>query len=158
MPFHALMNREFRRVGAVLAAAALLIPSAALAKGKPAEKPVKPAHGKSKPASYVFKGLWHADGTVTVTGGNSRVRKGGFIGQVVAFDVATAKLRAADADADGSVTTADIAEGDKVVVKARLPRKEPGSGPFAAHKVVDQTSAAVEEADEVEDAPAPVEG
>ena len=155
------MNIELRRVAALLGAAALILPSAALAKGKPEDKPVKHAHGKSKPANYVFKGVWHADGTVTVTGGNSRVRKGGFIGQVVAFDVAAAKLRVADSNADAAVTAADLLEGDKVVVKARLPRKEPGTGPFAAHKVVDQTQPVVEVADEVEaveaveEAPAP---
>src|SRR5215213_6069181 len=68
------MNRELTRVVAALGAAALLLPSAAVAKGKPDGKP---AHGKSKPANYVFKGVWHADGTVTVSGGNARVRKGG---------------------------------------------------------------------------------
>ncbi len=31
-------------------------------------------------------------------------------------------------------------------MKARLPRTEPGTGPFAAHKLVDQTHPAVEEA------------
>ena len=145
------------RLAAALGAAVLLLPSAALANGKPEGKPVKKAHGKSKPATYVFKGVWHADGTVTVTGGNARVRKGGFVGQVVAFDLAAAKLRAADANADGSVTVADLAEGDKVVVKARLPRSEPGTGPFAATKLVDQTHPAVEEteAPEVPEVPAP---
>src|SRR5687767_3526847 len=157
------MNRELSRVVAALGAAALLLPSAALATGKPEDKPVKPAHGKSKPANYVFKGVWHADGTVTVTGGNARVRKGGFVGKVVGFDVTAAKVRAADADADGAVTAADLVEGDKVVVKARLPRKEPGTGPFSARKVVDQTHPAVEETEkveeveQVEEAPAPVE-
>src|SRR5215210_2449268 len=129
------------RLAGSVVVAALIVPPAVTAKSDPAHvgkgKAHVKAHGKGKPASYVFKGLWHADGTVTVTGGNSRVRKGGFIGQVVAFDVAAAKLRTAAADADGSITAADIAEGDSVVVKARLPRKEPGSGPFAAHKVVD---------------------
>ena len=38
-----------------------------------------------------------------------------WVGQVVAFDLAAAKLRAADTNADGSVTTADLVEGDKVV-------------------------------------------
>ena len=96
------MNRELRRVAALLGAAALILPSAALAKGKPEGKPVKPAHGKSKPANYVFKGVWHADGSVTVTGGNARVRKGGFVGQVVSFDVAAAKLRAADTNSSNA--------------------------------------------------------
>ena len=145
------------RLAAALGAAVLLLPSAAIAKGKPEGKPVKKAHGKSKPATYVFKGVWHADGTVTVDHGNARVRKGGFVGQVVAFDLAAAKLRAADANADGSVTVADLAEGDEVVVKARLPRSEPGTGPFAATKLVDQTHPAVEEteAPEVPEVPAP---
>ncbi len=82
-----------------IALTALLIPSAAIAKDKPA----KPAHGKSKPANFVFKGAWHADGTVTVSGGNARVRKHGFVGQVVGFDLTTAKLRATDTNADGLV-------------------------------------------------------
>ena len=73
------MNRNPRRAAVLLGTAALLLPSAAIAKDKPA-KPDKPAHGKSKPANYVFKGVWHADGTVTVSGGNARVRKGGFVG------------------------------------------------------------------------------
>ena len=145
------------RLAAALGAAVLLLPSAALAKGQPEGKPVKKAHGNTKPATYVYKGVWHADGTVTVDHGNARVRKGGFVGQVVAFDLATAKLRVADVNADGSVTVADLAEGDKVVVKARLPRSEPGTGPFAATKLVDQTHPAVEEteAPEVPEAPAP---
>ena len=133
------------RLAAALGAAALLIPSAAIAKDKPV-KPAKP--GKSKPASYVFKGVWHAGGTVTVGGGNARVRKGGFVGDDVQFDLTAAKLRAADTNADGAVTVDDLVEGDKVVVKARLPRTEPGAGPFAARMLVDQTHPAVEEAQE----------
>ena len=144
------MKQNARRAAAVLGAAALLIPSAAIAK----DKPVKPAHGKSKPANFVFKGVWHADGTVTVSGGNARVRKNGFVGQVVGFDLTAAKLRCADTNADGLVSAADLVEGDKVVVKARLPRTEPGTGPFAAGKLVDQTHPAVEETEAVEEAPA----
>jgi|SRR5215216_3951324 hypothetical protein len=132
------MTSHTRRAVALLGGAALLLPSAAFAK----DKPVKPAHGKSKPANYVFKGVWHADGTVTVSGGNARVRKAGLVGHVVAFDLAAAKLRAADTNGDGSVTAADLVD-DKVVVKARLPRTEPGDGPYAASKVVDQTHPAV---------------
>jgi hypothetical protein len=134
------MNRELTRVVAALGAAALLIPSAALAKGKPETKPAKSAHGKSKSARYVFKGVWHTDGTVTVSGGNARVRKGGFVGEVVAFDLASAKLKVADTNADAAVSAADLAEGDKVVVKARLPRKDPGDPPsIKARQLVDQT-------------------
>ena len=135
------------RLAAALGAAVLLLPATALAKGKPEGKPVKHAHGKNKPASYVFKGIWHADGTVTVSGGNARVRNGGMVGKTLAFDLAEAKLRVADTNADGGVTVADLAEGDKVVVKARLPRTEPGEGPFAARKLVDQSHPAVEESE-----------
>jgi hypothetical protein len=141
------------RLAAALGAAALLVPSAALAKGKPADKPDKPAHGKSKLATYVFKGVWHVGGTVTVEGGNARVRKSGMVRQTVAFDLAAAKLRVGDTVPDGLVTVDDLLEGDKVVVKARLPRSEPGAGPYAATRLVDQTHPAVEEADETPAAP-----
>jgi hypothetical protein len=152
------MNRELTRVVAALGAAALLFPSAALAKGKPETKPAKSAHGKSKSARYVFKGVWHTDGTVTVSGGNARVRKGGYVGEVVTFDLASAKLKVADTNADAAVSAADLVEGDKVVVKAWLPRTEPGAGPFAASRVVDQTNPVVAE-DETEpvEAAVPVE-
>ena len=132
------------------ALAALLISVRRDRQGQARGQARQAAHGKSKPANYVFKGVWHADGTVTVTGGNARVRKNGLVGQVVAFDLAAAKLRAADTNADGAVDADDLVEGDKVVVKARLPRTEPGTGPFAARKLVDQTHPAVEEAESAE--------
>jgi hypothetical protein len=137
------MNRH-AQIATVLGAVALLVPATALAKGKPEhagkhEKKEKGEHGKGKPANYVFKGVWHADGTVTVKGGNARVRKHDLVGTDVAFDVTDAKLTVADNDGDGSVTVADLLEGDKVVVKARLPRTDPGDGPYAARRVVDQT-------------------
>jgi hypothetical protein len=133
------------RIVAALGAAALLLPSAALAKSKAHDAPVKPAptvsqQAPSKPAtvSWVFKGTWHIDGTVTVNHGNSRVRKGGYVGQIVAFDLTSAKLRVADTNGDGVITVADLLEGDKVVIKAKLPR-DPGPQPFLARMVVDQT-------------------
>src|SRR5215212_1213791 len=131
------MSRTARRTAAVIGAAALLLPSAALAKPKPA-KPVKTAN-------YIVKGVWNADGTVTVAGGNARVRKGGLVGATLAFTLDAAKLRVADTNADGAVNAADVVAGDKVVIQARLPRSEPGEGPFAARKLVDQTHPAVEE-------------
>jgi hypothetical protein len=151
---------RYTRLAVALGAAALLVPSAALAKGKPehAGKKEKAAkeHGKGrgKPANYVFKGVWHADGTVTVKGGNARVRKNDLVGTDVAFDVTGAKLTVADSDGDGSVTVADLMEGDKVVVKARLPRTDPGAGPYAARRVVDQTHPASSDDDGSDDAAA----
>ena len=102
------------------------------------------------------------DGTVTVSGGNAKVRKGGYLQQVVAFDVTTAKLRVADTNADAAVTVTDLVEGDKVVIQAKLPRTAPAAdaaadAPIVARKVVDQTHPVVETEDPapVVEAPAP---
>ena len=145
------MSRTTRHVAAAIGAAALLLPSAALAEPKP-DKPVKPAKPakpvKVKTANYIVKGVWNADGTVTVTGGNARVRKGGLIGTTLTFTLDGAKLRVADTNADGTLDAADVVAGDKVVIQARLPRTEPGEGPFAARKLVDRTRPPVDDEDE----------
>ena len=128
------MSPLTRRLTALVGAAALVVPSAAAAHGGHGKPEKHHATGKSKPskpakpakrAAYVFKGVWHADGSVTVTGGNARVRQGHFVGEVVTFDLAGAKLRAADTNGSGAVDATDLVEGDKVVVQARLPRTEP---------------------------------
>ena len=105
------------------------------------------SHGKAKGKSkvhnvtYVFKGTWNAAaGTVTVKRGNAHVRKAGLVGTDVQFDLTGAKLVAADSNADGSITADDLKDGDKVVVKARLPKKDPGTQPFKAKMLVDQTN------------------
>lgn len=100
------------------------------------------APGKTKVhnVTYVFKGTWNAaGGTVTVKHGNNHVRKAGLIGQTVTFDLTNARVVVADTNKDGSKTAADISDGDKVVVKARLPRKDPGTQPFKAKMLVDQS-------------------
>jgi hypothetical protein len=100
------------------------------------------AFGKHKvhKVMWVFKGTWTAaDGTVKVTSGNSRVRKGGFVGKNVEFDLTKARIVVADTNTDGSRTIADVSDGDKVLVQARLPRKDPGDAPFTAQKLVDQS-------------------
>ena len=144
------MNRTTIRLAAALGAAALLLPSAALAGHGKHEKHAKKEHAKKKQSNWVFKGVWHADGTVTVSGGNARVRKNDLVGATLAFDLTGAKLRAADTFADGTVTVADLVEGDKVVVKARLPRTDIGEGPYAAEKLVDQTHPADDASDDAE--------
>src|SRR5829696_5570109 len=133
------MTKNTRRVAALIGAGILLVP--AVAGAKPGPKPEKPV----KLATYVFKGVWNGDGTVTVSGGNAKVRKGGLVGQTLAFDVTTAKLIAADPAGDG-VTVEDLLATDKVVVQAKLPRTGPVEGEaIVARKVVDQTHPAVEE-------------
>jgi hypothetical protein len=141
-----------RRI-AVLLGIGIVFAAPVVAGAKPGPKKEKPAK-PVKVSTYVFKGVWHADGTVTVSGGNAKVRKGGFVGETVAFDVSAAKLRVADTDADGALTAADLTEGDKVVVQAKLPRTDPGEAPFAARKVVDQTHPASSD-DAETPAPAP---
>ena len=147
------MSTPPRRLAAVLGIG-IVFAAPVVAGAKPGPKKEKPAK-PVKVSTYVFKGLWHADGTVTVSGGNAKVRKGGFVGETVAFDVSAAKLRVADTDADGALTAADLAEGDKVVVQAKLPRNDPGEAPFAARKVVDQTHPASSDDDAEAPAPAP---
>jgi len=99
------------------------------------------AQGKTKihRVSYVFKGTWNADGTVSVKHGNAHVRRAHLVGTDVQFDLSGAKFVVADTDGDGAHTSADLTPGDRVVVKARLPRKDPGSQPFTAKMLIDQT-------------------
>ncbi len=101
------------------------------------------AQGKTKVhrVTYVFKGTWNsADATVTVKHGNARVRRAKLVGTDVQFDLTNAKFVVRDTNGDGKRDSADLADGDHVVVKARLPRKDPGDQPFTAKMLVDQTS------------------
>ena len=169
-----------RWMAVVLGAAVLAVPGTALAKkggehgkkDKASEKSHKHGskHEKKAPKgkSYVFKGVYKGDGVVTVAKGNSRVRKGGYVGQDVTFDLSEAKLVVADTDGVPGITAADVQVGDKVLVQARLPRgtkapvaeeapvaedsvEEPveeESDAIKARKLVDQTHPPVKDADE----------
>jgi hypothetical protein len=146
------MNK--RIIVAALAAAAFAVPTVALAdsgKGNGHEKQTAKAHGKAKQPKkvmFVFRGKFSAPGTVDVTSGNSHVRKGGFVGQVVTFDFAAAKVVAADANGDQKVDVSDVKDGDVVLVQARVARRtkyaEDGVA-LAARKLVDKTNRPVEE-------------
>jgi hypothetical protein len=177
-----------RRMAVVLGAAVLAVPGTALAKGdhgkhksKSHEKSHKHGakHEKKAPKgkTYIFKGVYKGAGVVTVAKGNSRVRKGGYVGQDVTFDLSQAKLVVADTDGVPGITVADVQVGDEVLVQARLPRgskapvveapaatestEEPAAdeAPAAikARKLVDKTRPPVEDddADEQEPAEAP---
>jgi len=143
-----LMEKQ-RYLVTVLGVAALALPAAAVA-GKPdgvgkPDKPEKP--GKVHNVNYVFKGAFSGDGsTVAVDHGNNHVRKAGLDDTAVLFDFAAAKVVVGDTNADGTQDLADVATGDRVVVKARLPKGDPGAQPFAAKQLVDQTNAPAEEA------------
>ena len=99
-------------------------------------------HGKAgghAVVMYVFKGVYDGSGSVDVDHGNAHVRKANLVGTTVSFDLTNATFVAADANGDGSRNSDDVASGDRVVVKARLPRTDPGDQPFAAKQLVDQT-------------------
>ena len=120
-----------------LAIGALAIPAAAVAKPGHGHGH---GHGGNPTVSYVFKGAYGGDGVVAVDHGNGHVKKAGLVGEDVQFDLADAKLRGVpDTNGDEYVTPEDIVTGDRVIVKARLPKRDPGDQPFAAKQLVDQT-------------------
>jgi hypothetical protein len=139
-----LMNR--RLVLVALAATALAVPTAAAAKpggGKGHEK-VK----KAKTVTFVFKGTFTAPGTVEVLSGNAHVRKGGFVGEVVTFDLANAKVVAADTNADQRLDVTDVKDGDRVLVQARIARGSKYAADaesVVARKLVDKTNPPVDD-------------
>jgi hypothetical protein len=104
---------------------------------------------------YVFKGAFTAPGTVEVRSGNARVKKRGFVGQTVTFDFASARIVAADTNADQKVDVTDVKDGDLMLVQARLAKcteyAAPAEGlaavPVAARKLIDKTNAPVEDVD-----------
>jgi hypothetical protein len=99
-------------------------------------------HFRHQRAAYVFRGTWSAaDGSVTVTDGNQKVKRAGLVGQSVKLDLTDAKFFVADTDADGSKTAADMKDGDDVIVFAKLPKNAPAGTPYKAKLVFDKTNA-----------------
>ena len=150
-----------RIIAAALGAAALVLPAAASGHGKGLEK--KPGteivDGKHKPkkakkVTFVFKGTFTAPGTVAVASGNAHVRKGGYVGQSISFDLATARIVGTDTNADQKVDLSDVAAGDKVLVQARVTKgtkyAAPAEGETAAaivaRKLIDKTASAAPDA------------
>lgn len=141
------MSRMRRTLIVALGVAALAVPTGALAHPGQGESHGKgqtqgKGHSKTHNVAYVFKGTYAGNSMVTVTKGNSRVRKGGYIGQTVAFDLTGARIVVADTNADNASDLNDVATGDKVLVKAMLPKSDPGAQPFAAKRLIDQTHSA----------------
>jgi hypothetical protein len=132
---------------AVAGVAALALPAAAAAKAHPDHADHADrghGHGKSHHVAraphsvqYVFRGTW-SGGAVQVTGGNNHVRRAGLVGQPVAFDLTDARIVVRDVNGDGTRDAADLQDGDRVLVQARLPKQDPGDGPYAARKLVDK--------------------
>lgn len=144
---------------ALAATAALALPAAALA--KPHHEHVAKTHhhvakthdkGAGHDVQYVFRGTW-SGGSLQVTGGNAHVRHAGLVGQTVAFDLTAARFVVTDANGDGTRDASDVQDGDRVLVQARLPRRDLGSAPFAARKLVDQTERRAQQDGSGDDAP-----
>ena len=147
------MNVKTRNIGTITAAAIAALalaasPAAAVpgTGGKPdkPENPAKPDKPGKKPkgVAFVFKGAYSGDSTVAVEKGNKHARE--FEGQSVVFDLSAAKISVGDTSGDGVADLADVAAGDSVVVKAKLPRGETPAQPIAAKQLVDQTNPAPE--------------
>jgi hypothetical protein len=121
---------------AALGVAALAVPAAAIA--HPGHGHAN-GHGTSHNVQYVFKGTYDGGGLVTVNSGNRHVRNAELVGQVQ-FDLTNTKFSVADTNTDLVIDVNDVLTDDAVVVQARLPRQDPGSQPFAARHLVDQTN------------------
>jgi len=155
-----------RWMAVVLGAAVMAVPGTALAKSDHAkggkdkasekshkhEKKAKKDKGSKakKPVTFVFKGVYKGAGVVTVAKGNSHVRKGGYVGQDVTFDMSAAKLVVADTDGVPGVTVADLQVNDVVLVQARQARGT--KAPVVVAESDDDTAAP--STDSVEEAPA----
>jgi hypothetical protein len=134
------MNKRF--VCAMLGAAILAVPAAAVA---------DPGHGKSgntgKKVTFVFKGTFTAPGTVEVRSGNAHVRKGGFVGQKITFDLTIARVVAADRNGDHKADLTDVGNGDVVLIQARsnkgtkyaAPAEGEAAAALVARKLIDRT-------------------
>ena len=125
---------------ALMGAAALALPAAAAAKGHPDHAGATHGHKGGRAGhgvQYIFRGTW-SGGAVDVTGGNNHVRRAGLVGQSVSFDLTNARVVVADVNGDGTRDAADMQDGDRVLVQARLPKGDPGAGPYAARKLVDK--------------------
>jgi hypothetical protein len=141
---------------AAVTAAALAVPAAAVAQpgnGKGAEKPAKADRKKNKKVTFIFKGTFTAPGTIEVLAGNAHARKGGFVGEAITVDLASAKLVVADTNGDGTLDLTDVKDGDRVLVQARITRGTKFVAPtegetaetVAARKLVDKTNPPVDD-------------
>jgi mevalonate kinase len=126
----------------IAAAAALVVAVAPAAWAKPGNGQQHSGKAKGKgTVMYVFKGTWSGSDTVHVLSGNAHVRKANLVTDVT-FDLTAAKFVVDDTNADGNRNVDDLKVGDKVLVQARLPRKNPDvSSAIKARMLVDQTHA-----------------
>ena len=144
------MNKHV--IAAGLTAVALAVPAGAAADpghGKnhghgPATERVEAKHEgagkKARTVKFVFRGSFSAPGTIEVRSGNAHVRKGGFVGQTVTFDLSNARVVVADTNGDGQRDVTDVRDGDLVLVQARLAKGTAfaeGAAAIVARRLID---------------------
>jgi hypothetical protein len=135
-PFRFLQKHRYIRNTLLTLAVVLIVLPAALSDGH--ERHARPQEVRQ--VAYRFQGTFHvADSSLSVLGGNHHVRRAGFVGQTVTFDLSAARFRVADVNGDGNHDAADLREGDAVAIKAFAPRRAtPHPAPFAASRVIAQ--------------------
>jgi hypothetical protein len=110
---------------------------------KPKPKPDKPKPKKTHTVAYKAKGLVKsvdaAGKKVTITvgtkKGDTNKASRAWSGQDVTFDLSGARVRVNhDTNGDGKRDLADVKQGDKAKILAKLPRGTTGNGPFPAKK------------------------
>jgi hypothetical protein len=133
------MKHTTKLAGVCLGALALALPAGAGADSG------KSGHGKS---TYNAKGIYAGDGVISVEKGNGAVKKAGWKGQDITFDFSQAEIRTEDNNADEQETLEDVAVGSPVRVKARLPKGDPGAGPYVAERLDDKSGDSDDEDDD----------
>ncbi len=144
-------------LAATAALAVLALPAAADAKPKAPAKhehsSAKGTHGgkgRGHKVSLLLRGTY-AGGELQVKGGNRATRRAGLVGQSVALDLASAKLRVQDRNGDGARDAEDLQDGDRVVVQVRVARGDVASGTLTVRKLVAHGESADDTADDSAD-------
>jgi hypothetical protein len=118
------VNKTYLKISAVVAAMALIVPAASIAKGKP-EDPGSKGKGHAKKTKLVTANVTGAvvsnDGetlvvTVAKASGHAKACKG----KDLSFDISGARFWTADNDADGDMDAADVLVGHVVKVRGKV--------------------------------------
>ena len=129
-----------KKVAAGLGILALAVPAGAVADGHDGKK--------VKTKNYNAFGTYAGDGVISVEKGNGAVKKAGWKGQDIAFDLSQADIRTEDTNGDEQLNLDDVVVGAPVRVKARLPKGDPGAGPYVAERLDDKSEDAGEDSED----------
>jgi len=86
---------------------------------------------ETQPVTYVVRGPYLGKQTVRATSGNRHAKdEAGLIGRPVRFDMRVAPIDVKDSNDDGYTDHRDLEQGSLVLVKADLPKNDPGPEPL----------------------------